>query len=127
MEQSPSPNSTPGQQLPDPRERQSKQWMPFLKLVGRGLVYGLCFWIAHGFIYRPFIQPFALGGSTASSSSSDSQQTKTYNEQMARTEAMYAEGERQMKRSQALIERQEALATRLEAVMTSWERQGQFR
>jgi hypothetical protein len=50
-------------------------------------------------------------------------QVRVYQEQVARTNAMFSESERQQKRMAEILSKQEELAKRLDAVMSAWEKQ----
>lgn len=90
-----------------------------LATFGRGLIYALCMCIVYTFLFRP-----ALTASTASSTErGQDEQVRTYNEQVARANAMYAESELQQRRMKELLTKQEELVRRQDAVISAWERQ----
>lgn len=94
-----------------------------LATFGRGLIYALCMCFVYTFVFRP-----ALTSSTASTAEkSGDEQMRTYNEQVARTNAMYAESEMQQRRMKELLTKQEELVKRQEAVISAWERQAGLR
>ena len=98
-----------------------------LLLFGRGLVYAVCIWAVYAVLYRPiFSGSTSVAAATSANASYEKQQAdqvRVYQEQVARTNAMYAESEIQQKRMAEVLTKQEELAKRLDVVMSAWERQ----
>lgn len=91
---------------------------------GRGLAYAICIWAVYAVLYRPI---FSVSTSAAPSSASyekqQTEQARTYQAQVARANAMFAESEVQQKRMAEFLTKQEELAKRLDVVMSAWEKQ----
>lgn len=98
-----------------------------LVLFGRGLVYAVCIWAVYAVLYRPIFSGSTSAAAAASANASyekqQADQVRIYQEQVARTNAMYAESEMQQRRMAELLTKQEELTKRLDLVMSAWERQ----
>jgi hypothetical protein len=93
----------------------------FFQTVGRGLVYAACFWAVYAAFFQPV--PSEAMGSAAAREKQQTDQARVYQDQVERSNAMYAETENQQKRMNALLLKQEEHVQRLDAVLSAWERQ----
>lgn len=95
--------------------------MQFLHTVGRGLIYASCMLGMYALVYRPALSTSA--SATSAYEKQQAEQTRAYQEQVARSNAMFVESENQQKRMAEILTKQEELVKRLDSVMSAWERQ----